>query len=98
MMLQFYVYVTKVNFVIYIVFIVSYKADGHLPIPWSQVEESILGGMLPSQVYEQLGHDFYIAFYINIRAAHYKYMRETYHFTDEQLERSNELNDSFVKW
>jgi hypothetical protein len=78
------------NFVIYIIFIVSYKAAGELPILWAQVEESLLSGMLPSEVYKQLGHDFYIAFYLNIRAAHYKYMRETYHLTDDQLSRSNE--------
>jgi hypothetical protein len=84
------------NFVIYIIFIVSYKAAGQLPILWQQVEESILAGMLPSEVYHQLGPDFYLTFRVNIHAAHYQYMKETYHLTDEQLLRSNELNDSFV--
>jgi hypothetical protein len=53
--------------------------------------------MFPSEVYRQLGPDFYCAFYINIRAAHYQYMKTTYHLTDEQLLRSYELDDSFVQ-
>jgi hypothetical protein len=53
--------------------------------------------MLPSEVYKQLGRDFYLTFYIDIRAAHYNYMKQTYHLTDEQLLKSNELNDSFVQ-
>jgi hypothetical protein len=56
----------------------------------------MLTGMLPSQVFHQLGPDFYLAFRVNIRAAYYNYMKETYHLTDEQLLRSNELNDSFI--
>jgi hypothetical protein len=56
----------------------------------------MLTGMLPSEVYRQLGPDFYCAFRVNIRVAHYNYMKETYHLTDEQLLRSNELNDSFI--
>jgi hypothetical protein len=53
--------------------------------------------MLPSEVYKQLGPDFYCAFYINIRAAHYQYMKQTYHLTDEQLLKSHELGDWFVQ-
>jgi hypothetical protein len=84
------------NFVIYIIFLVSCKAACQLPILWQQVEESILTGMQPSEVYRQLGSDFYCAFCVNIRAAHYLYMKMTYNLTDEQLLRSHQLDDSFV--
>jgi hypothetical protein len=36
-------------------FLVSYKARGELPILLSHVQESMLTGMLPSEVYRQLG-------------------------------------------
>jgi hypothetical protein len=84
------------NFVIYINFIVSYKAAGQLPILWQQVEELILTGMLPSEVYRQLGPEFYCTFHVNIRATHYNYMKQTYNLTDEQLLRSHQLDDWFV--
>jgi hypothetical protein len=86
------------NFVIYIyfIFIVSYKSAGQLPILWEQVQESLLSGMLPSEVYQQLGADFYFAFRVDIRAAHYNYMKQVYGFTDEQLSRSHQLDDSFI--
>jgi hypothetical protein len=86
------------NFVIYIIFIVSYKARGELPILWEQVQESLLTGMLPSEVYKQLGHDFYMTFNVLIKAMHYNYMKQVYNFSDEQLLKSHELDDSFVKW
>jgi hypothetical protein len=35
--------------------IVTYKAKGQLPILWKDVEKSMLTGMLPSEVYKQLG-------------------------------------------
>jgi hypothetical protein len=63
------------NFVIYIIFIVSYKAAGQLPILWQHVEESMLTGMLPSEVYRQLGQDFYMTFNVLIKATHYNYMK-----------------------
>jgi hypothetical protein len=53
------------------------------------VEESILTGTLPSEVYRQLGRDFYMIFNVLIKATHYNYMKQVYKFSDEQLLRSN---------
>jgi hypothetical protein len=36
-------------------YLVSYKADGQLPILWKDVEASMLSGLLPSQVHKQMG-------------------------------------------
>jgi hypothetical protein len=54
-------------------------------------------GNLPSEVYKQLGQDFYLSFNVNIKATHYSYKKQVYKFSDEQLLRSHEPNDSFVK-
>jgi hypothetical protein len=78
-------------------YLVTYKADGQLPVLWKDVEDMLLSGTLPSQVYKMLGHDFYIAFYMNIKAVHYNYMKQTYKLTDEQLLKSHELDNSFVQ-
>jgi hypothetical protein len=76
--------------------LVSYKVDDQLPILWKDGEEMLLLGMLPSQIYKELGRDFYIAFNMEIKSTHYFYLKETYWFTDEQILRSQELNNSFV--
>jgi hypothetical protein len=58
----------------------------------------MLTGMLPSEVYKQLGGDFYLAFNGDIKYTHLLYMKRVYNFTDEQLSRSHELDDSFVQF
>jgi hypothetical protein len=78
-------------------FLVSYKAAGQLTILWKHVEESMLTSMLPSEVYRLLGRDFYMTFNVLIKATHYNYMKQLYGFTNEQLLRSHELDDSFVQ-
>jgi hypothetical protein len=38
----------------------------------------------------------YMTFNVLIKATHYNYMKQLYGFTDEQLLRNHELDDSFV--
>jgi hypothetical protein len=70
---------------LFIFYLVTYKTDGELPILWKDVEDMLLLGTLLPQVYKMLGHNFYLAFYVNIKASHYNYMKQVYKFTDEQL-------------
>jgi hypothetical protein len=79
-------------------FLVSYKARNELPILWSHVQESMLSGMLPLEVYKQLGRDFYLAFNGDIKHTHLLYTKQLYGFTDEHLSRSHELDESFVQF
>jgi hypothetical protein len=44
----------------------------------------MLAGMLPSEVYRQLGRDFYLAFNGDIKYTHFLYMKRVYNFSDEQ--------------
>jgi hypothetical protein len=76
--------------------LVSYKADGQLPVLLSQVEESIFVGMLPFQVFKLLEKNFYITSSVNIKLAHLENLKCTYGLTDEQMSKSHELDDSFV--
>jgi hypothetical protein len=57
----------------------------------------MLAGMLPSEVYRQLGRDFYLAFNGDIKYTHFLYMKQLYGFTDEEFSQSHELDDSFVQ-
>jgi hypothetical protein len=56
----------------------------------------MLTGMLPSEVYKQLERDFYLTFNVLIKATDYSYMKQVYNFSDVQLLKSHELDDSFV--
>jgi hypothetical protein len=52
--------------------------------------------MLPSAVYEQLGHDFYSYFEFKILSTHYAYMKQTYRASDEKMLRCGEMNRAFI--
>jgi hypothetical protein len=56
----------------------------------------ILSGMLPSQIYNEFGPDFYFVFNMEIKSVYFYYLKHTYGFSDDQILRRQELNDSFV--
>jgi hypothetical protein len=61
------------------------------------VEEQLLTGTLPSQIYKILGHDFYSYFEFKILSAHYPYMKQTYGFSDEKILKCGEMNRNFTQ-
>jgi hypothetical protein len=54
------------------------------------VEEMVLSGTLPSQIYKMLVHDFYSSLEQRILLAHYYFMKRTYHLEDEKINQSRE--------
>jgi hypothetical protein len=56
----------------------------------------VLAGKLPSQIYKLFWRDFYFTFRLQIKSAHYLYLKQTYGFYDEAIFYSGEMNNSFV--
>jgi hypothetical protein len=68
----------------------------NVPVLWAEVEEQLLSGTLPSEIYKTLGHDFYSTFEFKIMTAHYHFLKETYGFIDEQIFKSGKMNKLFI--
>jgi hypothetical protein len=61
------------------------------------VEEMILSGRLPSQVYRMLGHDFYSSFEFSISTANCHFLRQTHGFSVSRILKKNaEMNREFI--
>jgi hypothetical protein len=83
--------------ILYIFYIlVTYSTDGNLPIEWFQLEEQLLTGTLPSQIYKMLGYDFYCSFEQRILLSHYYYMKVTYNLDDTKIYQTGEMNREFI--
>jgi hypothetical protein len=64
--------------------IVVYRGCGlNVPISGKDVEEMLLFGTLHSQILHNFGQDFYYTFNLEIKSAHYPYLKESYWFSDE---------------
>jgi hypothetical protein len=60
------------------------------------VEEQLLSGVLPSQIYKMFGHDFYYSFEQRILLAHYYFMKQTFCFDNEKIYQRGEINRAFI--
>jgi hypothetical protein len=60
------------------------------------VEEMVLSGILPSQIYWMLGYDFYSTFEFKILTAHYHFLKQTYGFSDSSILTRGEMNREFI--
>jgi hypothetical protein len=63
---------------------------------WSQVEEQLLSGTLPSETYSTFWHHFYSMFETKILIPHYYFLKETYAFTTVNIFKSGEMNIAFI--
>jgi hypothetical protein len=68
----------------------------NVPVFWADVEEQLLSGTTPSEIYQTLGHDFYSAFEFNIITTHYQFLKQTYGFSDDWIFKSGEMNRVFI--
>jgi hypothetical protein len=57
----------------------------------------VLSGTLPSQIYNMMGHDFYSSFEQKILLAHYYFLKQTYGFSDEKINKRGEMNRTFIQ-
>jgi hypothetical protein len=89
-------FVLLIYYSLYFYILVTYSTDGNHPITWTDVEEMVLSGTLPSQVYQMLGHDFYFSFEQRILLAHYYFMMVTYKIENDKIYRSGKINGASI--
>jgi hypothetical protein len=78
-------------------YIVTYSGGGvNVLIVWTDVEEQFLSGVLPSEIFQTLNHDFYSTFKFKIMTAHYHFVKQTYGFSDDHIFKSVEMKRAFI--
>jgi hypothetical protein len=61
-------------------------------VHWTDAEERLLSGTIPSEIYKTLGWDFYYTFQLKIKSAYYHFLKQTYGFDNEAIFSSGEMN------
>jgi hypothetical protein len=63
---------------------------------WHNIEDSLLTGLLPSQIFNDLGVNFYYKFVTRILSIHCNFMCESYKRSQTNILKSGEMNRAFI--